>query len=99
MGLRAGVDMYEKSCPTPGLDPRSIQPVGSRYTDYAIGPTRMYLTPINVESHATDRLRTKFPVSVPLHINLSPEHHGSTTEPSVACYPYCKCYQPIIIAI
>jgi hypothetical protein len=28
-----------KISPTPGFDPRTVQPVASRYTDYAIRPT------------------------------------------------------------
>jgi hypothetical protein len=33
---RAGLDGCEKSRPLPEFDPRTIQPVASRYTDYAI---------------------------------------------------------------
>ena len=35
VGPRAGLDRCEKSRPPPGFDPRSVQPVASRYTDYA----------------------------------------------------------------
>jgi hypothetical protein len=35
VGPRAGLDRCEKSRPTPGFDPRTVQPVASRYTDYA----------------------------------------------------------------
>ena len=35
LGPRAGVDSCGKSHPTPGFDPRTVQPVASRYTDYA----------------------------------------------------------------
>ena len=38
VGLRAGLDRYGKSRPPPGFDPRTVQPVGSRYTDYATRP-------------------------------------------------------------
>ena len=38
MGHRVGVDMCGKSRPT-GFDPRTTQPVDSRYTDYATRPT------------------------------------------------------------
>ena len=38
MGLRAGLDRCGKSRPPPGFDPRTVQPVGSRYTDYATRP-------------------------------------------------------------
>ena len=36
MGPRAGVDRCGKSRPPPGFDPRTVQPVASRYTDDAI---------------------------------------------------------------
>ena len=38
MGPRAGLDRRGKSHPPPGLDPRTVQPVASRYTDRATGP-------------------------------------------------------------
>ena len=31
-----GLDGCKKSRPPPGFDPRTVQPVASRYTDYAI---------------------------------------------------------------
>jgi hypothetical protein len=33
VGPRAGLDGYGKSHPPPGFDPRTVQPVASRYTD------------------------------------------------------------------
>ena len=33
VGPRAGLDGIEKSGPPPGFDPRTVQPVASRYTD------------------------------------------------------------------
>ena len=39
VGHRAGVDRCRKSRPPPGFDPRTVQPVASRYTDYATRPT------------------------------------------------------------
>jgi hypothetical protein len=33
VGPRAGLDVCEKISPPPGLDPRTVQPVASRYTD------------------------------------------------------------------
>jgi hypothetical protein len=39
VGFRAGLDGYGKSRPPPEFDPRTTQPLASRYTDYAI-PTR-----------------------------------------------------------
>jgi len=45
VGLRAGLDVYGKSRPPPptGLDPRTVQPVSSRYTDYAIPALYIYI--------------------------------------------------------
>ena len=39
MGPRAGLDRWGKSRPLPGFDPRSLQPIASRYTDYVNRPT------------------------------------------------------------
>ena len=33
VGPRAGLDVCRKSRPPPGFDPRTVQPVASRYTD------------------------------------------------------------------
>ena len=38
MDPRAGLDRCGKSRPTPGFDPRTVQPVASRYTDYSTRP-------------------------------------------------------------
>jgi hypothetical protein len=38
---RAGLDGCGKSRPPPGFDPRTVQPVASRYTDYAIPAHRL----------------------------------------------------------
>ena len=42
MGPRAGLDRCGKSRPPPRFDPRTVQPVASRYTDYATRPTGSY---------------------------------------------------------
>jgi len=39
VGPRAGLDRCGKSRPHPRFDPRTVQPVASRYTDYATRPT------------------------------------------------------------
>ena len=39
VGPRAGLDRCGKSRPLPGFDPWTVQPVTSRYTDYATLPT------------------------------------------------------------
>ena len=36
VGPRAGLDRCGKSRPPPGLDPQTIQPIASHYTDWAI---------------------------------------------------------------
>jgi hypothetical protein len=36
VGPRAGLDRCAKSRPPQGFDPRNVQPVASRYTDYDI---------------------------------------------------------------
>ena len=41
VGLRASLDRCGKSRPPPGYDLRTVQPVASRYTDYATQPTHM----------------------------------------------------------
>ena len=41
VGLRPGLDWCGKSRPPPGFDLRTVQPVGSRYTDYATRPTEL----------------------------------------------------------
>jgi hypothetical protein len=41
VGLRGGLDRCGKSRPPPGFDPRTVQPVASRYTDDAI-PARKF---------------------------------------------------------
>ena len=33
VGPRAGLDGFGKSRPTPGFDPRTVEPIASRYTD------------------------------------------------------------------
>jgi hypothetical protein len=44
VGPRAGLDRCRKSHPLPVLDPRTVQLVVSRYTDYATRPTKIYKT-------------------------------------------------------
>jgi hypothetical protein len=36
VGTRASLDRCRKFCPPPGFDPQTVQPVESRYTDWAI---------------------------------------------------------------
>ena len=42
MGPRAGLDGCGKSRPQPGFDPRAVQPVASRYTDYTTRPQKKF---------------------------------------------------------
>jgi hypothetical protein len=39
VGPRAGLDRSGKSRPPPGFDPRTVEPVVSRYTGYVTRPT------------------------------------------------------------
>jgi len=56
MGPRADLDGCGKSRPQPGLDPRTVQPVASRYTDCAILPPSVDLyTKINRNSSSNLR--------------------------------------------
>jgi hypothetical protein len=38
VGLRGGLDRCGKSRLPPGFDPRTVQPIGSRYTNYTTRP-------------------------------------------------------------
>jgi hypothetical protein len=51
VGLRAGA---ENLAPPLGFDPRTVQPVGSRYTDYAIRPTTNLLLTDSNRSRIAD---------------------------------------------
>ena len=58
----------------PGFDPRTVQPVGSRYTDYATRPTS------TVSHSKKNKLYAQFIISIfrqtPLHISgVSIVHH------------------------
>jgi len=43
VGPRANLDRCGKYRPLPGFDPRTVQPVASRYTDYATRSVREYI--------------------------------------------------------
>jgi hypothetical protein len=43
----AGLDVCEKSRPPPGSDPRTVQPVASRYTDWAI-PAHTFIFRVDI---------------------------------------------------
>ena len=45
VGPRVGLEGYGKSRPPPGLDPRIVQPVASRNTDYAI-PAHSFISEV-----------------------------------------------------
>ena len=36
MGPGVGLEGWDKSRPPPGFDPRTVQPIAKRYTDYVI---------------------------------------------------------------
>ena len=47
VGPRAVLDWCGKSQPRPGFDPRTVQPVASRYTDYTTRLTSVHVVVIN----------------------------------------------------
>ena len=59
LGPRVGQDRCRKSRPPPGFDPRTAQPVASRYTDYAIRPSKLgayrKLLSVHLYWHAGER--------------------------------------------
>ena len=55
VGLRAGLDWCGKCRPPPGFDPRTVQPVGTRYTDYAAVVVTVRVTNHNKYSDCISR--------------------------------------------
>jgi len=55
VGPRVGLDRCGKSRLPSGFDPRTVQPVASRYIDYATRPTCRYMVDVKRGSHATSR--------------------------------------------
>jgi len=47
VGRRAGLDRCGKSRSSPGFHPRTVQPIASRYTEYATRPTGCLYLPGN----------------------------------------------------
>ena len=45
VGPKAGLDEYGISRPPPGFDPYTVQPIASRYTDWAIPAHTCYIIP------------------------------------------------------
>ena len=43
MGPRAGLDRCKKISPPLGFNPRTVQPIASRYADYATRPTSVFM--------------------------------------------------------
>ena len=57
---RAGLDRCGKSHPPPGFDPGAVQPVASRYTDYATRPTYLIVVLAIVSSDPEESRITPF---------------------------------------
>ena len=73
VGPRAGLDVRKISSP-PGFDPRTVQPVVSRYSDWATGPTliRMYA----VKNTTVCLVRCYIlNIKKKLHVSASSGHH------------------------
>ena len=78
VGTTAGLDGCGKSRPPPGIDPRSAQPVTSRYTDWAIPAQALGNTINNLENSM-------------LHLNLKPEtSEGKSTMLQPKCPAQCN---------
>ena len=86
MGLRAGLDRCGKSRPPPpGFDPRTVQPVASRCTDYTTRPTKV------VNSYRTKRrhiIAVKISVLTPLHFEIVSAYYFS----SFVFHPFALCF-------
>jgi len=59
VGPRAGLDGCGKSHPIPGSDPRTIQPVASRYTDCAIPAPNQYGSGLKCTHTCTKTMKKK----------------------------------------
>ena len=46
-GSQGRYGQVRKISPSPGFDPRTVQPVASRYTDWTTWPTHLIMNPIN----------------------------------------------------
>ena len=82
MGPRAGLDRGGKSRHPPGFDPRTVQPVASRYTDCATRPTK--------GQYLHNKLNKTSQMAV---ICFFCEPRQST---STVCVPHPNCYLPLI---
>ena len=86
MGPRAGLDRCGQS-PPPGFDPPTVQPVASRYTDYATLPTRIRVTEL-INDIAND-LMVQLRTSNKIFETYSAEMDKSTDVG--ACTHFCNC--------
>ena len=71
VGTRAHLDGRPKSRPSPGFDPWTVQPIASRYTDWAIWPTRSHTyfrQHTNSEHHSS-----QYEVYVRKHVTGTPK--------------------------
>ena len=78
MGPRAGLHRCGKSRPPPGFDPRTVQPVASRYTDYGTRPTHSRRGGVKGLGHSVDHptpTSAEVKEGIELHI-CSPSEHS-----------------------
>ena len=59
VGPRAGLDGCGKFRPPPGFDPRTAQPVASRYTDCAIPAPQLHFATINNHTTSEQKYTTQ----------------------------------------
>jgi hypothetical protein len=67
VGLRAGLDGCGKSRPPPGFDPRTVQPVASRYTvcpkTYRLAPRNLGLGKNHIRDFVWNSMQRKWSIS------------------------------------
>ena len=75
VGPRVGLDRYRNSHPPPGFDPWTVQPVASRYTNYATRPTSFMGISLNLLSDYYKEMCATF-LHVPAVENSDSLHHS-----------------------
>jgi len=74
LGPRASLDRYGKSRPPLGVDPQTVQPVASRYTDYVTRPT---VHSVNGENFPQNKVTVRGADHFPSSSNLVKPYHAN----------------------
>jgi hypothetical protein len=77
VGSRAGLDMCGRSRLPPGFDPRTVQLVASRYTDYGTQPTLSSIAAvvIPINRNTTEDFRSYFVMLYYFPKKIFPRHN------------------------